>query len=155
MNKKFDILIEPYLKEYSDEIILLWEASVKSTHHFLTNENISFFKPLIQNVYLPQLRVYVIKNKRKNIVAFIGLSEDNIEMLFVAPSEQGKGYGSALVDFAIENSIFKVDVNEQNEVAYEFYKHKGFEFVSRDELDSTGKPYPILHLERKQILLAK
>ena len=41
----------------------------------------------------------------------------------------------------------KVDVNEQNEQAIGFYQHYGFKTISRSELDGTGKPYPILHME--------
>ena len=41
----------------------------------------------------------------------------------------------------------KVDVNEQNEKALQFYLHLGFQVISRDETDSMGKPFPILHLQ--------
>lgn len=146
INNRSDISIKQYVNEGSDELIELWEASVKSTHHFLTNDDIAFFRPLIKDKYLPQLEVYIIKDEYEDIVAFMGLSEDMIEMLFVHPNSQGKGYGSMLVDFAIRQNICKVDVNEQNQVAYKFYMNKGFTVISRDELDSTGKPFPILHL---------
>ena len=41
----------------------------------------------------------------------------------------------------------KVDVNEQNEKALQFYLHLGFQIIGRDETDSMGKPFPILHLQ--------
>lgn len=67
------------------------------------------------------------------------------------PSEQGKGYGKALLDFAInEKGLHKVDVNEQNESAFRFYINQGFEIISRDETDAQGKPFPILHLQLKE-----
>ena len=40
------------------------------------------------------------------------------------------------------------DVNEQNAQAAGFYARMGFRVVSRDALDPSGRPYPILHLER-------
>ena len=43
--------------------------------------------------------------------------------------------------------IYLVDVNEQNPKAFEFYKKMGAVIVSRDETDSEGNPFPILHLE--------
>lgn len=43
--------------------------------------------------------------------------------------------------------LTKVDVNEQNEQAVGFYKHCGFETIKRSELDTSGKPYPTLHME--------
>lgn len=65
----------------------------------------------------------------------MGLSDELIEMLFVHPKEQGKGYGKQLIEFAIHNRrIFKVDVNEQNEKATSFYLNRGFDIAGRDEL---------------------
>ncbi len=64
-------------------------------------------------------------------------------------SEQGKGYGSALLNFAFEEKhIRKIDVNEQNTKAYQFYINRDYHTVVRDEVDADGKPYPIIHLER-------
>jgi putative acetyltransferase len=34
------------------EIIEVWETSVRATHHFLSEEHIQMFKPLILNQYL-------------------------------------------------------------------------------------------------------
>ena len=56
--------------------------------------------------------------------------------------------GKALLQHAIESQkVNKVDVNEQNEQAVGFYLHSGFVTYKRSELDATGKPYPILHME--------
>lgn len=69
-----------------------------------------------------------------------------IEMLFIDSDIRGRGYGSALMDFAMRQGATKVDVNEQNPSALNFYKAKGFRVVARDERDAAGMPYPILHL---------
>ncbi len=37
--------------EYQD-VLAVWEASVRATHHFLTEEDIKYFKPLILYTYL-------------------------------------------------------------------------------------------------------
>lgn len=101
-------------------------------------------------IYLPGVDLYCFRNRERRITAFMGLSNEMIEMLFVAPQEQGKGFGSRLIDFAIkEKGIYKIDVNEQNTIASRFYQHKGFKIVSRDAFDAAGKPYPVLHLEMK------
>ena len=81
----------------------------------------------------------------------MGLSDELIEMLFVNPGEQGKGYGKRLLEYAIQKKqMDKVDVNEQNEKALSFYLHMGFPIIGRDETDGMGKPYPILHLQLKE-----
>ncbi|WP_257963546.1 hypothetical protein [Carnobacterium maltaromaticum] len=41
-------------------------------------------------------------------------------------------------------------MNEQNEAAVTFYLKNGFQIVAREELDSEGRAYPILHLELTQ-----
>lgn len=131
-----------------DEITELWEASVRSTHHFVSEEDLLFYKPLVRNHYLGVVDLFVIRNDANRIVAFVGLSDVLIEMLFVSPDEQGKGYGSKLLAFAVhEKSIRKVDVNEQNEKVLHFYENSGFQVYARDACDAEGKPYPILHLQ--------
>jgi hypothetical protein len=46
--------------------------------------------------------------------------------------------------------LLKVDVNEQNEQAVKFYEQFGFQTISSSEPDgTTGKPHPMLHMERK------
>lgn len=132
-----------------DELLTVWEKAVRSSHHFLEEEDIDFFKPLIRDEYFHTVRLFVIRNANGHIAAFMGLSDDMQEMLFILPEAQGHGYGKALVDYAVnECNISKVDVNEDNEQAYRFYLHMGYEVVGRDERDPFGKPYPILHLQQ-------
>lgn len=138
-------IIQPDLTDY-DELIEVWEASVRSSHHFLAEDDILYYKQLVPE-YFPAVELYIIRNAQGRIAAFMGLSIEFIEMLFVHPQEQGKGLGKELMRFAIqEKRLRKVDVNEQNAAALQFYTNQGFRVISRDELDSSGKPYPILHL---------
>jgi hypothetical protein len=39
-----------------------------------------------------------------------------------------------------------VDVNEQNPRAYAFYQRYSFVDVGRSEVDSAGRPFPLLHM---------
>ena len=140
-------ILRPTPQDY-DELLTVWEASVRSTHHFLTEENIQFYKSLVRNQYFQAVELYIIRNREGKIAAFMGLSDELIEMLFVHPDEQGKGYGKTLLEFAVnERGFHKVDVNEQNEQAFRFYRNRGFEVISRDETDAQGKPFPILHMQ--------
>ena len=133
------------------EITEVWEASVRATHHFISEKDIQYFKPLILNEYLHHVRLFCVRNEQNMITGFLGLSDDKIEMLFLHPSAFGKGIGKKLVDYAVnEHKILKVDVNEQNEQAVSFYKHMGFEVVDRSPVDSLGKPFPILFMQWKK-----
>lgn len=145
-------LTTPQPTDYA-ELLSIWEASVRATHHFLKEEDILFFRNTIQEHNLfSQVNLTVVKEDDR-ILGFLGVAGDNLEMLFLHPSARGKGIGKILLSHAIDHlNITKVDVNEQNEAAAGFYEHAGFKTVSRSELDGTGKPYPILHMELQQPL---
>jgi putative acetyltransferase len=129
-----------------DQIIELWELSVKVTHDFILEKDIVFYKNIIKK-YFENVNLYAVRDNVGKIFAFMGTSEDNIEMLFVNPEEIGKGIGKFLVNYAInELKIKKVDVNEQNKQARGFYEKMGFCVVNRSALDNEGFPYPILHM---------
>ncbi|TCI84720.1 GNAT family N-acetyltransferase [Tenacibaculum sp. M341] len=146
MRQKIDTIDKTEYKE----VVNVWEASVRATHHFLKEEDIEYFKPLILNTYLDVAELRCIRNNDNKIVGFIGVAEQNLEMLFIAPEYRGKKIGKELLTYSINNlNVTKVDVNKQNEQAVGFYEHCGFTIVGRSELDSSGKPYPILHMELK------
>ena len=131
-----------------DGLAMVWDESVKSTHDFLSVEDIEFYHRRVPCDYMPEVELYAIRNDDGEWCAFIGLSAKMVEMLFVHPGAMGNGYGSALLDFAIkEKGIRRVDVNEQNLRALKFYCNRGFSISGRDDVDGEGKSYPILHLE--------
>lgn len=129
-------------------IISLWERSVEATHDFLLQEDFEFYKSLVPR-FFPQAEAIYVYEEDGVIKGFLGVSETEIDMLFADPAYFGQGVGKQLLTFAIEElKLAKVDVNEQNTKAYEFYQHFGFQLVSKSDADGFGKPYPILHLER-------
>ena len=72
----------------------------------------------------------------------------SMSRFMIGKQYQGKGYGKRLMEYARDKKhMDKVDVNEQNEKALQFYLHLGFQIIGRDETDSMGKPFPILHLQ--------
>ncbi|MFD1771665.1 GNAT family N-acetyltransferase [Sphingobacterium suaedae] len=127
-------------------LIELWESSIRASHHFLSEEDIGFYRELIRT-YLPLMDVYCI-DENGAAIGFAGLSEGMLEALFVHPGYTGKGIGKQLLLFAVhEKGIRRVDVNEQNQQALSFYEHFGFTIIGRSELDPSGRPYPILMLQ--------
>lgn len=129
------------------ELVELWERSVRESHHFLKEHDLQTIKGNMTTLYLPSVKLYVIETSGE-IKGFIGLLEDTVEMLFIEPDCQNSGYGSLLINFAIEKGMTKVDVNEQNPKALTFYQKRGFKIISRDPVDSDNRPYPILHLSK-------
>lgn len=145
MSYKIDV-IDP--KEYS-EIVEVWESSVRATHHFLSEADIQFFKPLILNEYLAAVKLACSRNNETGrIVGFVGVADDKLEMLFIHPDQRGAGIGKQLLNHAIDEMKIKyVDVNEDNLQAVGFYEHLGFTCFKRSELDGMGKPFPLLHMQ--------
>ncbi len=134
------------------EVMRVWEASVRATHHFLQEEDILLFRRLIPEQYLDAVRLYAVRDASNTILGFLGVSDEQIEMLFIHPDARGKGMGAALLNYAVDElHLSRVDVNEQNEQAVGFYHHMGFTVTGRSELDGMGKPYPLLHLRKARI----
>lgn len=138
----------PKKTEYA-VLLNVWESSVRATHHFLQKDDIHVFKKMIlEKEIFSQVTITCVRDSNNNILGFMGVSEDSLEMLFIDPDHIGKGIGKLLLLHAIDRfKITKVDVNEQNEQALKFYEHFGFKIISRSELDGTGRPYPILHMQ--------
>ncbi|REA62657.1 GNAT family N-acetyltransferase [Dyadobacter luteus] len=140
--------IEPASVKDYPRLLSIWEAAVRATHDFLQEEHITFYKQQIPGLYFPAVSLFIARGDDKDIAGFLGLTADNIEMLFVDPIHFGKGIGKQLTQFAIaEKGIRKVDVNEQNPQALGFYQRMGFIISSRSQTDAENNPFPILHLE--------
>lgn len=145
--------IENAVKADFPRLIEIWEASVRATHEFLSEEDLQELKPLILNQYFDAVDLKCAKKDDGETLGFCGVSDGNIEMLFVSPNERGKGIGSALASHAIDyQSATRVDVNEQNDQAIGFYLRIGFTVTGRSPVDGQGKPYQLLHMKLKATL---
>jgi len=128
-------------------LIEIWEASVRATHDFLSEDDLQELKPLILEQYFDAVDLRCAKSANGEILGFCGVSNGNIEMLFISPEARGKGIGKLLAMRAIkEQEALRVDVNEQNEQALGFYQRIGFSVKGRSPVDGQGKSYPLLHL---------
>ena len=82
-------------------LIALWEASVRATHHFLQEADITTLKPLILEHYFAAVDLVCARGEEE-IAGFCGVHNGNIEMLFIAPEARGSGVGRLLVAHAIQ-----------------------------------------------------
>lgn len=77
-------------------------------------------------------------------LAFMGVADGRLEMLFVDPDHHGHGVGKQLLEHGIaHHNVSELTVNEQNPQAIEFYQHMGFVTYRRTEQDEEGGPLPV------------
>ncbi len=144
---KFEI--KSYDQKYKQQILAIWEQSVLATHDFLTPNDFSEIKELVQTINFDHFQVYCL-TEGDFVIGFMGVAYKKIEMLFLDPKYFGQGLGKLLMNFAInELAADKVDVNEQNLKAVNFYKNFGFEIIERTEKDDQGRNYPLLRMKLK------
>lgn len=126
----------------------IWEASVRASHHFLTEEDILHLLPEVEGG-LRYVDILLVVKTGDNQVGFMGVQDSKIEMLFLAPCCFRMGIGRKLVLYAFEKfDVEFVDVNEQNPAGIAFYESMGFKAFKRNEFDGEGRPFPILEMKR-------
>lgn len=130
-------------------LVEVWESAVRATHHFLGEDDIQFFKPLVRDAYLDSMRLACLRDAAGRIAGFIGTTGDRVDMLFVDSAQHGRGIGRALMEHALACGARTVDVNEQNPQAVDFFLRMGFVRAGRSEIDALGKAFPVLHLVKE------
>ena len=130
------------------EVLLqIWERSVRATHLFLSDAEVNRIKEYVPRAFEGVEHLIVAEVEKP--VAFMGIQNGRLEMLFVAPEERGKGIGRQLLQYGVENcAVSEVTVNEQNPQAIGFYERMGFETYKRTDTDEEGAPYPLLYMKR-------
>lgn len=132
-----------------EQLLNVWEGSVKATHHFLSEKEIETIKNYVPQALHEIPHLIVAEDETKAPVGFMGIADQHLEMLFVAPEVRGKGLGKQLLNYGIEAySVRSLAVNEQNPLAKGFYEHMGFQVYKRTEIDEQGNPYPLLYMSR-------
>ncbi len=129
------------------ELLNVWESSVRATHIFLSDSEIRRIAEYVPQALSGVAHLIVVEDQCGKAIAFMGIEDRRLEMLFISPTERGKGVGRRLLQYGIRNyGIGEVTVNEQNLQAVGFYEHMGFEAYKRTELDEQGGPYPLLYM---------
>jgi len=135
-----------------ENLVGLWERSVRATHTFLTESDIETLRPATRDeLGRTDITWWLAVSEADEVIAFLGFKLDCIEALFVDPAHRGRGAGRLLVAVAqrfAAGDLF-VEVNEQNLAAVGFYEANGFATVQRLPTDGAGRPFPLLRMLRK------
>ena len=131
-----------------NQLLEVWEDSVKATHLFLSSTEIENIKKYVPQALKEVSFLVIIEIENHVPIAFMGIENQKLEMLFIKNSERGKGLGKQLLNYGTKNyNVNELVVNEQNPLALGFYEYLGFRTYKRAELDEQGNPYPILYMK--------
>ena len=133
---------------YLQFIVQLWQANVKVTHTFLMKEEIQNIKQYVPQAVEHVPHLCIALSEKGELLGFIGVADQRLEMLFIQVNARGQGIGKQLLRYAIKNfDVNELTVNEQNPQAIGFYEHLGFVTYKRTDLDEGGQPYPLLYMK--------
>ena len=131
------------------QLLEIWESSLKATHLFLSDNEIESIKKYVPQALKEVPYLIIAENENETPIAFMGIDKQKLEMLFVSNEQRGKGIGKRLIEYGIEiYSINELAVNEQNPFAKGFYEHMGFQVYKRSNYDEQGNYYPLLYMKR-------
>lgn len=99
--------------ELMEQLLIIWENSVKETHLFLSEAEIADIRKCVPQALAGVPHLIVAKDDANEPVAFMGIDNRRLEMLFVSPQMRGQGVGKKLVLYGIkeyavnETSVYK------------------------------------------------
>lgn len=124
----------------------IWRDAVDATHGFLTPQDRAEIDVMVA-AWLPTVELWLVDDDAGRPAGFLVMDGEMIDALFVDPAVHGRGYGTALLNHAIELSPHAtIDASEQASNALAFYEARGFVRTGRSETDPRGRPYPLIHL---------
>ena len=120
------------------EIIEIWKSENIQAHNFIPPEYWEENYIAVKNA-LPQAEIYVSVYESK-IIAFIGLTDNYIEGIFVTGKYQHKGIGRALLNkIKGIKEYLTLKVYQQNVNAIEFYKKNNFVIIDTSINENTNQ----------------
>ena len=100
-----------------DKLTAIWCRSVDATHDFLTKAYRKELEEMVR-AFLPEAPLWVAVNTEDQPIAFMLLTGDHMDALFVDPDVRGCGVGKLLIEHALSlTPKLTTNVNEQNEQA--------------------------------------
>ena len=116
----------------------IWLDTNLKAHYFISAQYWKSNFDLVKEM-LSQAEVYVYENEQK-IQAFIGLSGEYIEGIFVSDEMQSQGIGKFLLDYIKDRKTkLCLNVYQKNTRAIHFYQRESFEIQCEGFDEATGE----------------
>ena len=84
-----------------EQLLKVWEESVRATHQFLSEKEIEKIKEYVLQALAGVQSLVIAVNASGEPIAFMGVEDHRLEMLFLSPKERGKGLGKQLAFMSI------------------------------------------------------
>ncbi len=124
-------MIRKYKESEIPELMTIWEQAILIAHSFLSTDFNELVKKAMIETYLPNSDTWVLE-KDGEVVGFISMIQNEIGGLFVNPSKQSKGVGTALVNHMSQyHSELEVEVFDLNLIGKSFYEKNGFKRIKK------------------------
>ena len=75
------------------ELLKVWEASVRESHLFLSEEEVNKIKTYVPQALSGVEHLIVAREESGETAGFMGVEKKRLEMLFLSPEVRGKGLG--------------------------------------------------------------
>lgn len=98
--------------DFIDQLMEVWESSVKATHLFLSDSEIKKIKEYVPQALLGIPHLMIAEDDMGCPVAFMGSEDDSLEMLFISSEERGKGIGKCLLQHGIKKFAYPITVGD-------------------------------------------
>ena len=133
-------MIRKYREADIEQILDIWLSASIKAHSFAGSEYWQSKISEMRDVYIPASET-VVYEADGQIAGFYCLYGDTLAAVFVSPSLQGKGIGSALIEDAkSRRSCLQLSVYSQNAPSINFYKQHGFISLGEQIDEQTGQP---------------
>lgn len=88
--------------ELVEKLLRVWEDSVRATHIFLSDGEIINIREYVPQALTGIAHLIIAEDDAGEPVAFMGIQEGSLEMLFIENAQRGKGLGRKLLEYGIE-----------------------------------------------------
>ena len=83
-----------------EKLVAIWRRSVDATHDFLSKEYRVELETLVSS-FLPEAPLWVAVTEKDEPIAFMLLTGEHMDALFVDPMVRGCGVGKLLIEHAL------------------------------------------------------
>jgi len=121
------MLIRPFTPTDMYAVLVIWLDASLQAHHFIDPLYWHANLNAMREIYLPAADNHVLCQDGA-VLGFYSLYAENLAAIFVAPAQQGRGHGKALLAHAKQQRpTLRLQVYQQNRASGDFYLSQGFQ----------------------------